>query len=124
MSVQILISIGELWDKFSILKIKQEKIKDETKRMCVDKEIHFLESNMIGCMTHKFFLQLKNINETLWDIEDRIRIKEKKKQFDEEFIQLARAVYQVNDTRAELKQKINLEFDSVICEVKDYIQYD
>jgi hypothetical protein len=124
MSVSIPISIGELWDKFSILKIKEEKIQDKQKRNQIEKEVSALEPFMNPYLNHNCFLQLKEVNEKLWTIEDNIRIKERDKQFDGEFIQLARSVYKVNDTRAEIKHNINLTFDSILSEVKEYITYD
>jgi hypothetical protein len=64
--------------------------------------------------------ELKQINELLWDIEDRIRIKEQKQEFDSEFIELARSVYKTNDRRSKMKMNINILFKSVIKEIKSY----
>ncbi len=120
------ISIGELWDKYSILLIKQEKIKDENKIEIVKNEICLLNKNMekYDFLENKLFIELKSVNNKLWEVEDQLRIKEKNQEFDDEFILLARLVYFVNDIRAEIKSKINEEFGSQIMEVKDYVDYN
>ena len=69
------------------------------------------------------FKSLKEVNLTLWHIEDDIRIKESKQEFDEEFIKLARSVYFENDVRAERKKDINLKFGSELIEEKEYVEY-
>ena len=71
----------------------------------------------------KQFIQLESINKKLWDIEDKLRVKESKREFDEEFIELARSVYFTNDKRAELKREINDITGSDYVEVKDYVEY-
>ena len=115
------ISIGELYDKLSILQIKKEKIKNNDKLYFINKEIEYLQPYI-----NKFNLeltivkQLKNINEKLWDIEDKIRIKEIKQEFDDEFTLLARMVYKTNDERYEIKNVINSIFSSDIKEIKSY----
>ena len=115
------ISIGELYDKLSILQIKKEKIKDIDKLSFINKEIEYLQPYI-----DKFSLeltiqkQMKNINEKLWDIEDKIRIKETKQEFDAEFILLARMVYKTNDERHKIKNLINSIFNSEIKEIKSY----
>jgi hypothetical protein len=123
MSVTIPASIGELWDKFSILTIKLEQIQDESKRKRVEQEKEMLMSSMEGYCDHPLWIRLKETNQILWTIEDRIRQKERDQAFDQEFIQLARSVYLVNDKRAEIKAHINREFDSILVEVKDYVSY-
>jgi len=123
MSITIPVSIGELCDKFSILKIKFEQIKDTQKRIHVEKEILLLNPIVYPYLEHSLLDELKEANQTLWSIEDRIRVKERNHQFDDEFIQLARSVYKVNDRRAEIKQKINIDFESNLSEVKEYIHY-
>jgi len=119
------ISIGELWDKYSILLIKKERVKNKDKLENVNQELELLNKNMqkYNYNNDDMFINLKNINERLWDIEDTIRLKEFNKEFDEVFIQLARSVYINNDERAECKKKINLFFGSFIKEVKDYVNY-
>jgi hypothetical protein len=69
------------------------------------------------------FFELKKINQILWNIEDKIRIKEKNKEFDSNFIELARQVYYTNDNRNEIKQNINVQYNSTIYEIKDYTNY-
>ena len=125
MSIKIDVSIGELWDKFTILMIKKEKIKDTEKRKYVLKEIEILNEKMKLFLLHRepLFDDLKKVNEKLWSIEDQLRIKEKNQIFDQEFIDLARAVYFTNDDRAKIKKEINIRYDSEIHEVKDYVDY-
>ena len=119
------ISIGGLFDKFSILEIKKIKIKDSGKLKYVDKEIVYLKqfTDTYNIDT-ALYNQLKDINLKLWDIEDKLRIKECNTDFDEEFIELARSVYFVNDERSEVKKKINVVFNSDIFEVKSYVDYE
>jgi len=126
MSIKVPISIGELWDKYSILLIKNEKIDDSEKLKHVSKEIQFLDDLMKQFSYNKseLFTNLKKINEELWVIEDKLRIKEKNKEFDSEFIELARSVYYTNDKRAELKKEINILYNSIIFETKHYIEYN
>jgi hypothetical protein len=124
MSVAIPVSIGELVDKYTILLIKRDKILDTQKLHHVSLEINLLQP-MIDklCINELDVLELKRCNETLWKIEDDIREKETLKQFDHEFIKLARSVYITNDSRSELKKEINIKYNSIIHEVKSYKQY-
>ena len=119
------ISIGELVDKITILEIKKNKLQN-SKLENVLKELSFLrklmEKHQIE-ITDDLFTQLKEINLTLWNIEDQIRIKEKNKEFDNIFIELARSVYFKNDKRAEIKKNINRLFNSEITEEKFYSDY-
>ena len=126
MSVHIPVSIGELWDKYTILLIKQNKVTDKIKLNHVNNELKYLNTFMekYDYKDNKLFIQLKSINEKLWDVEDIIRLKEKKKNFDDEFIELARAVYYTNDERGDIKKEINVLFNSVIHEVKNYEKYN
>ncbi|MBA3030691.1 MAG: hypothetical protein FP816_18020 [Desulfobacteraceae bacterium] len=124
--MKIDVSIGEVIDKATILHIKLEKIKDEAKRRNIQHEYGLIS----GCMEEvsmstesEDFKSLLEVNQTLWEIEDKIRIKEKEKQFDAEFIELARSVYLNNDKRADLKKKINLKFGSDLVEEKQYADY-
>ncbi len=124
--MKIEISIGELVDKVTILSIKLQKIKDKQKLVNIRKEYDILRTSMetAGITTDSGdFESLQAVNLILWDIEDRIRIKESKKEFDDEFIQLARSVYIQNDRRFELKRKINLSYDSELMEEKQYVDY-
>ena len=119
------ISIGELIDKITILEIKKNKLQN-SKLENVLKELSFLrklmEKHQIE-ITDNLFTQLKEINLTLWNIEDQIRIKEKKKEFDNIFIELARSVYFTNDKRSEIKKRINRLSNSEITEEKSYAEY-
>ena len=119
------ISIGELVDKITILEIKKIKLQN-SKLENVLKELSFLrklmEKHQIE-ITDDLFTQLKEINLTLWNIEDQIRIKEKNKEFDNIFIELARSVYFKNDKRAEIKKRINQLSNSEITEEKSYADY-
>lgn len=121
---EIPISIGELFDKYSILEIKREKITNPEKLSRVNNELDKLKP-----ITERFeispilYYDLIKVNRELWDIEDRIRVLEKAQDFSGEFIKLARSVYFKNDLRGEIKSKINKYFNSNICEVKEYIDY-
>jgi len=114
------VSVGEVWDKCSILLIKLQKIKDESKLERVRYEL----SQMPALdFENPIFKELKRVNERLWDVEDLLRVKEGRKEFDAEFVELARAVYFTNDRRADIKKQINEDFNSAIHEVKDYVAY-
>jgi hypothetical protein len=122
--VQVPVSIGELCDKYTILLIKKEKITDEVKLSNIRKELSYLESIVADLnVPYSNIYDLKKVNEKLWDIEDNIRIKEMHKEFDNEFIQLARSVYVTNDMRFEIKNEISKLFKSDILEVKSYNKY-
>ena len=123
------ISIGELLDKISILEIKMEKIKDNTKREEVKKEYDILkkiqsDSIEITGELKKLFDSLKKVNSIMWDIEDKVRICEKNKDFGEKFIELARGVYFNNDKRSRIKLEINKKLNSNLVEVKEYVDYE
>ena len=121
------ISLGELVDKISILIIKQKNITDETKLDHVKKELDFLQKTLMNYVQkeeiNNFLENLININSKLWNIEDDIRECERKKLFDQTFIDLARSVYFTNDERAKLKNHINNTFGSELVEVKSYKEY-
>ena len=119
------ISAGELIDKITILEIKKEKINNKKKLVEVNKELVSLNETLKKSINDEskilsFKNDLKNINLKLWDIEDRKRSAEKKNQFDEKFIELARNVYKFNDERAKIKLAINNALGSNIKEVKSY----
>jgi len=116
------ISLGELFDKYSILLIKKERVHNDEKIKCINTEIEYLQP-FIDNFNLDLSLkeEIKQINETLWDIEDNIRIKEKKNEFDDEFILLARNVYINNDKRHVIKNKINIFFNSEIKDIKSYV---
>ena len=122
------ISLGELVDKISILKIKKEKIKNIKKLEYVNKEMCELEQILSNTKIdtvkiNQFLNKLQKINLKLWDIENRIRKCERLKSFDQFFIDLARSVYKFNDERSQIKLTINNEFGSSIVEVKSYEKY-
>jgi len=124
--MKIDISIGELVDRVTILSIKREKIKVLRKLGNVEKEYSLLskQMNKMGIHEHSIeFIKLKEVNLKLWQIEDAIRVKERRQEFDEEFIQLARSVYFQNDERAAIKREISIRFDSELIEEKEYIDY-
>ena len=121
------ISLGELVDKISILIIKQKNITDETKLDHVKKELDFLQKTLLNYVQQEeinnYLENLININSKLWNIEDDIRECERKKLFDQTFIDLARSVYFTNDERAKVKNDINKTFGSELVEVKSYEEY-
>ncbi len=121
------ISLGELVDKISILIIKQKNIRDETKLDHVKKELDFLQKTLMNYVQQEeinnYLENLININSKLWNIEDDIRECERKKLFDQTFIDLARKVYFTNDERAKVKNDINKTFGSELVEVKSYEDY-
>jgi hypothetical protein len=126
MVIRVEISIGDLVDRVSILSIKREKIRNLQKRKHIEKEFKLLLKKMhrIGIIEDSTeFMKLRNVNLRLWDIENRIRMKESKEEFDNEFIQLARSVYRQNDERAELKRVINSTYQSTLVEEKEYTEY-
>ena len=121
------ISLGELVDKISILMIKKKNISDSIKLQHVNKELEFLQKTLKKYISsdeiNEFLLKLVNINSKLWDVEDDIRECERKKLFDQTFIDLARSVYFTNDERAKVKNDINKAFGSELVEVKSYEEY-
>ena len=122
------ISPGELLDKISILEIKLEKVKDKNsleeikKEHKILKEIQTSSIDIIGKIKD-LFQSVKNVNIKLWNIEDKLRICEKNKNFDKNFIELARGVTFASDERAKLKSKINKILKSNIIEIKQYDNY-
>ena len=119
------ISAGELFDKITILEIKKEKISNKEKLVDVEKELNSLNDTVGKFIPDqnnisKHINDLKEINLKLWDIEDGKRAAEKKKKFDDNFIELARKVYKFNDERAKIKLAINTALGSNIKEVKSY----
>ena len=120
------ISIGEAFDRLTILKIKSEKIKDESKLANVMKEYFYLQ-NLLNeelevNQENDDFKRLLEINENLWEVEDLLREYEENKSFNDKFIQLARLVYVLNDRRARVKKEINLAYGSEFVEEKSYNQ--
>jgi len=127
MLVDTPISLGELVDKISILMIKKKNIIDKDKISHVNKELDFLKKTLIKYIEQeniqKYLEKLVKINSKLWKIEDEIRECERKKIFNQKFIDLARNVYFTNDERAKVKSDINKIFGSELVEVKSYEEY-
>jgi hypothetical protein len=125
--MNIEVSHGEIVDKLTILQIKKENITDPIKLDNIIKEYDYLLSvvkNDLGISTlSPEYLELLSINKELWIIEDDIRDKERNKEFDDEFIKLARSVYYTNDVRARVKKEINLKYSSGFVEEKSYQSY-
>ena len=124
MTVTIEIGIGELMDRYTILKIKMNEIKDPQKLSNVKKEYDYLSEHILKLEEKEDIQGLVNelfdINEELWDIEDELRQMEASQIFDEEFVETARMVYKMNDQRAAVKKKINLLYNSAFVEEKSY----
>ncbi len=127
--ITVPISPGELIDKLTILDIKLERINDKQKLANVKTERDLLErvwasSSYAGAeIVSEKRAELRKINEKLWVIEDELRLKESKAEFDEEFIELARSVYFTNDRRARVKRDINIGVGSDLVEEKSYQDY-
>lgn len=126
--IAVPVSYGELIDKITILEIKSERIGDADKLANVRRELELLNRTWAADPLAQRDIsaersRLKAVNEALWDIEDDIRVKEKGKAFDQEFIELARAVYFRNDDRAAFKREINEKLGSTLVEEKSYENY-
>ena len=123
------ISVGELFDKITILNIKTEKIQDSEKLTNIKNELSFLNNQALNINVkdqeslNKNIHKLQSINEELWDIENYKRECEANKDFGEKFIELSRDVHFKNDIRAQIKKEINLLTDSIIVEEKEYFKY-
>ena len=128
MKIKIPVSAGELVDKITILKIKKKNVIDQNKKENINKELDMLtdiynEINNANKLDN-FLKKLLEVNQKLWEIEDQIRVLERKKQFDKDFILLARSVYIENDKRFEIKNEINTFLGSAIKEEKLYEDYN
>ncbi len=126
--IQTPVSYGELIDKITILEIKSRRITDDAKLANVRNELDLLNATWANDAASQTDIsderaRLLAVNELLWDIEDRIRLKERAQAFDQEFIELARAVYFRNDERAAFKREINLRLGSQLVEEKSYQDY-
>lgn len=123
--MKVELSIGEIVDKLSILRIKKYNITDPEKQKNISTEYDYLYDIVFNVLKidDTDFYDLVAINEMLWDIEDDIRIMESNKQFDDTFIDLARRVYITNDARARLKKQINIKYGSTFIEEKGYAKY-
>jgi len=127
-NIHVPVSPGEVLDKITILEIKSERMDDPVKVANVRIELALLEATWAQSVTPDPVIQdlhdqLKQINEALWEIEDDIRDKERVKEFDQQFIDLARNVYFTNDRRSEVKKQLNLHLGSQIIEEKSYQDY-
>ena len=127
-TISVPVSFGELIDKLTILEIKDARIGDAARRANVRTELDLLSSTWNAAPASRTDIaaeraRLRAVNEALWDIEDRIRLKEKARAFDAEFIELARSVYIRNDERAAIKREINEKLGSTLVEEKSYQDY-
>ena len=127
-NIKVPVSPGEVLDKITILEIKSERMTDPEKVANVRVELQLLQDTWAANITDddvilNLHAQLKEINEALWEIEDDIRDKERVKEFDERFIELARSVYFTNDRRSKVKKELNLHLGSEIVEEKSYQDY-
>ena len=120
--MKIEVSNGEIVDKYTILVIKSERIKDDDKLRNVNKELKSLERALkkISFSTTDL-MELLRVNKKLWEVEDSLREKEAGKYFNNQFIDLARSVYKLNDKRADIKKRINISTGSLLVEEKSYI---
>jgi len=117
------VSLGELFDKYTILQIKKDRVTDAGKLAHIEHEIEYLKPYVrLYSPGAECLRDLRHINETLWDVEDRIRQKEAAGEFDAEFIDLARLVYVSNDQRYSIKNRINETLGSDIREIKQYAE--
>ena len=125
--VTIPVSVGEMIDKLSILQVKKIKVNDEDKLEFINKEFellyNFSSEYLNNLEIELIYSKLILVNTNLWDIEDKLRVLEKEKKFDNEFVASARKVYFTNDERFRLKNEINLLTSSEIREIKDYVKY-
>ena len=122
------VSVGELFDKISILEIKKDKIKDKEKLKYIVDEYNLLKEQMVNKVKlneklSSLFDTLKDINSKLWVIEDDKRLCEKNSDFGEKFIKLSRDIHFLNDKRASIKLEINNQTGSKIKEIKEYTNY-
>jgi len=127
-NIHVPVSPGEVLDKITILEIKSERMSDPEKVANVRIELALLQETWANAVAVNQVIddlhdQLKQINEALWEIEDDIRDKERLKEFDERFIELARQVYFTNDKRSQIKKELNLHLGSQIIEEKSYQDY-
>ena len=125
MEILVPISIGELYDKISILMLKSNKIRDEEKRKNIQKEFDILQEIAKKYPIENRYLQdLYGINNHIWVMEDSIREKEASGTYDKGFIECAKHIYEFNDARAKIKKEINLKYGSDIIEEKSYSEYN
>jgi hypothetical protein len=125
MIVQVPVSVGELLDKLSILRIKRANMRDAAKLGNVERELAGLEevARAHGLSHGELEKALDEVNGELWRVEDELRVLEARRDFGPRFVELARAVYHTNDRRAALKRRLNLHFGSALVEEKEYADY-
>jgi len=128
MNVSLEISIGEFFDKLTILEIKKDRIKDAEKLVNINNELDWLNKLLVKQPFSRDDVvkevgDLKKVNEALWEIEDDIREQESQKSFGDRFIELARSVYIENDKRSKIKREINMKLGSDFVEEKSYEEY-
>ena len=128
MSVEITVPYGELFDKISILEIKQSKVVNADQRVNIENELNVLNRVRATIVPDNFKIDdliegLTDVNKRLWNIEDQLRDCERLQDFSETFIELARSVYRLNDWRAELKRELNSRLGSELIEEKIYNEY-
>jgi len=128
MLLHVPLSVGEVLDKVTILEIKSERIDDPVKLKNINNELSQLRTLLTDAVFDKTSIkslvdELKQVNQTLWDIEDNIRDQEMEGTFGDRFIELARAVYVTNDKRAMIKKKLNEATGSTLVEEKSYKDY-
>jgi hypothetical protein len=128
MLLDVQTSPGEFLDKLAILEIKAERMSDPSKLANVRRELELLRATWAASPLAErdvaaLVAELKSVNETLWEVEDKLRAKEAARQFDGEFVELARSVYRTNDRRATIKRELNLMLGSELIEEKSYPRY-
>ena len=119
------ISLGELIDKITILDIKVQHLKGLALENVINERTALEETlDALDLQVDPALIQsLKQVNSELWHIEDEIREKEHIKDFGDDFIQLARSVYKINDHRSAIKKEINVTYGSTLTEEKTYKKY-
>jgi uncharacterized coiled-coil protein SlyX len=127
-TVETPIAIGELIDKITILEIKVARFTDATKTLNAHAELEMLVERRERAIQatkalNALTVELKEVNEQIWDLEDAIRDCERRADFGPHFINIARSIYRTNDRRASVKRRINLTFNSEIIEEKSYSAY-
>ena len=128
MSVEIAVSYGELFDKISILEIKQSRVVNADQRINIENELNVLNRVRATIVPDNFKIDdliegLTDVNERLWNVEDKLRDCERRQEFSATFIELSRSVYRLNDRRAELKRELNSRLGSELVEEKIYNEY-
>jgi hypothetical protein len=126
--ILVTVSPGELLDKITILRIKSTRMSDVAKLVNVRRELNLLEDIWRSAVSVTIDLSLEErdlaaVNAKLWDVEDRLRELEIARRFDADFVELARAVYFINDDRAAIKKRVNVALGSALVEEKSYQPY-